>query len=646
MNSYNLGFNVNNQQLTNNNQIILGRFNPSNQSGVFTIGAKDASDIDNVEKVKNKLSNCFWKQIPESRRSFIASTFEIFMDLHNNKTLTENEIINDKINILNKYSKEYREKIEIEKNNSLNDEKEREMYNEIYSIFHLYEVLYLSENDNNNISELLARWLTDNFYNITANEDKIFKLNKPLNNEEDWKLLLKCILNINKYRIKALNLLQKYCFNNSLYNNKNSVFEKLIEIINSMPLVTDFSKYDEYKKTWIRWQSKVKIIFKESNYMVPSNVSFDFDIENYCHKIFGILSGNMESIISSCDSWKQIIVSLIYFHQPETKVSDIKTLFVHCKDTTNGTLLDSILSSLFKEDLNNCVTFCSKYDFWWLVTHISDLISYHYKFEGLKDYNCDLASWFKINYADSLGLQNDNWEIALGYVSTCPDDIKESLKTELINHIPLNSEDKVKKLILNCKKYNLKNVIIDIHKTLGMKEYKKGNYGEAIKHYMEIDDSYRISLICNELISQYIENGDLSQLHFIESLNQNSLYNSKINFLARYKQFQELYREKQYKKAGSLLIQLLTSEIAPKNFWYIILIDAVPLLENKQIIFNSSETYELMRCLEEITTSHRKNEYLATLNKKVKSEEELENLINVIRIALVRNLARTSALLI
>ncbi|OUM64741.1 hypothetical protein PIROE2DRAFT_34865, partial [Piromyces sp. E2] len=178
---------------------------------------------------------------------------------------------------------------------------------------------------------------------------------------------------------------------------------------------------------------------------------------------------------------------------------------------------------------------------------------------------------------------------------------------ELINHIPLNSEMKVKKLILNCKKYNLKNVIVDIHKTLGMKEYKKGNYGEAIKHYMEIDDSYRISSICNELILQYIEKGDLSQLNFIDSINQKSLYNTKINFLARYKQFHELYKEKQYKKAGSLLIQLLTSEIAPKTFWCIILIDAVPLLESEQIIFNSSDTYELMRCLEEITTSHRRN---------------------------------------
>ncbi|ORX63304.1 Nucleoporin, Nup85-like protein [Anaeromyces robustus] len=645
MNTYNLDFAVNNQQLSDNNQILLGRLNPSNQSGIFTIGARDPSDDNNVTKIKNKLSNCTWKQIPESRRSFIANTFEIFMDLHSNQALSENDITNDKINILNKYSKEYREKIEIEKQNNSIDENEKNMFNEMYAIFHLYEVLYLSENVNNNISELLARWLTDNFYTLSIDEEKLLKSDKPLNEKEDWDLLLKCILNINKYKIKAVTLFQKYCLNNSLFN-KNSVFEKLIEVINAMPNVIDYQKYDEYKKTWIRWQSKVKIIFKESNFMVPNNASFNFDIENYCHRIFGILAGDIESIINSCDSWKQIIVSIIYFNQPEIKVTDIKTLFSHCGSNTSYTLLDSILSSLFKEDLNKCITLCTKYDFWWLPTHLADMMSYHYKFEGLKDYDCDLASWIKINYADSLGLQNDNWEIALGYVSTCPDNIKESLKTELINHIPLNSDMKVKKLIANCKKYNLKNVITDIHKTLGMKEYSKGNYGEAIKHYMEINDAYRISLICNELISQYIEKGDLSQLNFIDTINQKSLYNTKINFLARYKQFHELYKDGQYNKAGSLLIQLLTSEIAPKTFWSIILIDAIPLLESEQIIFNSSDTYELMRCLEEITTSHRRNEYLAALNKKVKSEQELENLVDVIRMALVRNLARTSALLI
>eukprot|EP00833_Pecoramyces_ruminatium_P010673 jgi/Orpsp1_1/1184705/evm.model.c7180000090652.1 len=630
MNTYNL--NLTNQILANNNQILLGKFNPSNQSGVFTLGARDASDINNGEKIKNKLSNCTWKEIPESRRSFISSTFDIFMDLHNNQNLNKNDFSNDKTNILNKYSKEYREKLEIEKQDNPNED-DKKMFSEFYSIFHLYEVLYLSENINSNISELLSRWLTDNFYSLNFNDEKIIKSKEPLNEKDDWDLLLKCILNINKYRIKASTILQKYCLNNELFN-KSSVFEKLVEVINSMPNVIDYPKYDEYKKTWIRWQSKVKIIFKESNFMVPSNVTFNFDIENYCHKIFGILAGDIESIVTSCDSWKQTIVSIIYFNQPEIKVSDIKSLFSHCKDATSSSLLDSILISLFKEDLNSCVTLCTKYDFWWLATHLADMMTYHYKFEGLKDYDCDLASWFKINYADSLGLQNDNWEIALGYVSTCPDNIKESLKTELINHIPLNSEMKVKKLILNCKKYNLKNVIIDIHKTLGMKEYNKGNYGEAIKHYMEINDSYRISLICNDLISKYIEKGDLSQLNFIDSINQKTLYNNKINFLARYKQFHELYKEKQYNKAGNLLIQMLTSEIAPKNFWSIILVDAIPLLESEQIIFNSSDTYELMRCLEEITTSHRKNEYLAALNKKVKSEQELEELIDVIRIAL------------
>ncbi|KAG4084731.1 Nucleoporin, Nup85-like protein [Neocallimastix lanati (nom. inval.)] len=640
--SYNL--NLTNQNLNNNDQILLGKFSPSNQSAVFTIGARDAEDTNDKGKIKNKFSNCTWKVIPESRRSFITETFDIFMDLHNNQALIENNFTNDKISILNNYSKEYRKQIEIEKQNNKQNDNDKKMFNDFYCIIHLYEVLYLSENVNNNISELLSRWLTDNFYTLTSNDERILNSTKPLNEEEDWNLLLKCILNINKYRIKALTILQKYCLNNSLFN-KNSVFEKLVEVINSIPNINDFPKYEEYKNTWIRWQSKVKIIFKESNFMVPTNVNFNFDIENYFHKIFGILSGDIENIVSACDSWKQTIISIIYFNQPEIKISDIKSLFAHCKDDTKSTLLDSILTSLFEEDLNTCVTLCTKYDFWWLATHLADMMTYHYKFEGLKDYDCDLASWLKISYADSLGLQDDNWEIALGYISTCPDNIKESLKTELINHIPLNSEMKVKRLILSCKKYNLKNVIIDIHKTIGMREYNKGNYGEAIKHYMEINDSYRISLVCDKLISQYLEKGDLSQLDFINAIDQKTLYNSKINFLARYKEFHELYREKQYKKAGSLLIQLLTSEIAPKSFWSIILVDAIPLLESEQIIFNSSDTYELMRCLEEIT-SHRRREYLAALNKKVKSEQELDELINVIRIALVRNLARTTALMI
>jgi hypothetical protein len=77
------------------------------------------------------------------------------------------------------------------------------------------------------------------------------------------------------------------------------------------------------------------------------------------------------------------------------------------------------------------------------------------------------------------------------------------------------------------------------------------------------------------------------------------------------------------------------------------------------IVFNDTDTYELMRCLEELMLSHRKNEYLSymprlhrirtgssNLNELEMSEneeqlvKETEQQLDVVRLALSRNLAR------
>jgi len=58
-----------------------------------------------------------------------------------------------------------------------------------------------------------------------------------------------------------------------------------------------------------------------------------------------------------------------------------------------------------------------------------------------------------------------------------------------------------------------------------------------------------------------------------------------------------------YKAASALLVRALVTQVAPKRFWRALLLDAVPLLEAPELYFNVDETYELMRCLEDLLAS-------------------------------------------
>lgn len=44
-----------------------------------------------------------------------------------------------------------------------------------------------------------------------------------------------------------------------------------------------------------------------------------------------------------------------------------------------------------------------------------------------------------------------------------------------------------------------------------------------------------------------------------------------------------MYGDKRFGDAASLLLSLMTSQIAPRSFWMTLLTDALPLLEQKQV---------------------------------------------------------------
>ncbi|MEQ2203007.1 hypothetical protein XENOCAPTIV_022499 [Xenoophorus captivus] len=58
-----------------------------------------------------------------------------------------------------------------------------------------------------------------------------------------------------------------------------------------------------------------------------------------------------------------------------------------------------------------------------------------------------------------------------------------------------------------------------------------------------------------------------------------------------------------FNEAAKLLLSLMTAKIAPQSFWMTLLTDALPLLEQTEVIFSADQTNELMYCLEELTSS-------------------------------------------
>lgn len=60
-----------------------------------------------------------------------------------------------------------------------------------------------------------------------------------------------------------------------------------------------------------------------------------------------------------------------------------------------------------------------------------------------------------------------------------------------------------------------------------------------------------------------------------------SRFGSRLAFLARYRDMHAFYAQGDKERAAAVLVHLLATELAPKTWWAILLVDAVPLLEGQ-----------------------------------------------------------------
>jgi len=73
--------------------------------------------------------------------------------------------------------------------------------------------------------------------------------------------------------------------------------------------------------------------------------------------------------------------------------------------------------------------------------------------------------------------------------------------------------------------------------------------------------------------------GKLTSADVIQNVAKYAELSDKLDFLKRYIEFHELYESGRFAVAGKLLVQILTVNPAPKNFWPTVLVDVIPLLE-------------------------------------------------------------------
>ncbi|XP_072043820.1 nuclear pore complex protein Nup85-like [Amphiura filiformis] len=433
----------------------------------------------------------------------------------------------------------------------------------------------------------------------------------------------------------------------SLHPNRkqdtHNAYSQMDELLRRMPVFSAFSRQSlaEFELKWRHWQEQCKQSLEDRDFM-----SYP-ELETICK----ILSGDQEILLDLGElvgSWYQMMVTRLLYSNPTVKALDLQYHARTCMDSFSGpttrlTALDSILLAAMEFDIYQVIKESSNnLSIWWFVAHLADLLHHCGQLDSHQlNYGSNLREFLILEYSSTLMSHDSMWQIVADYLDHCPQFGRHYLEL-YIERIPLQSERKAYKVLRLCEDRDMQEQIRSICKVLGMRALQDGRLGTALSWCIRSKDAAFATFLSDKFLKEYSVRGGFSNLDLIDNLGAAMLLSDRLTFLGKYREFHRLYQAGEMIVAADLILSLLTAKLAPRSFWLTLLADTLPLLELKEVIFTTQQTYELLHCLEELKQWRNTEEYKETEEKqKSKGQMEVEKeKLELLQLGLARNLAR------
>ncbi|XP_040845625.1 nuclear pore complex protein Nup85 isoform X2 [Ochotona curzoniae] len=393
----------------------------------------------------------------------------------------------------------------------------------------------------------------------------------------------------------------------------------------------------ELELKWQHWHEECERHLQDGTFASSPH------LESLCKIMLGDEAALLEQK-ELLSNWYHFLVTRLLYSNPTVKPIELhfyaqSSLDLFLGGESSPEPLDNILMAAFEFDIHQVIKECSiAFSNWWFVAHLTDLLDHCQLLQSHNLYfGSNMREFLLLEYASGLFAHHSLWQLGVDYFDHCPELGRVSLELH-IERIPLNTEQKALKVLRVCEQRQMTEQVRSICKILAMKAVRNNRLGSALSWSIRAKDAAFATLVSDRFLRDYCERGCFSDLDLIDNLGPAMMLSDRLTFLGKYREFHRLYGEKRFMEAASLLLSLMTSQIAPRSFWMTLLTDALPLLEQKQVIFSAEQTYELMRCLEDLTLGRPA---CGEPDAQRLEDDDIETTkVEMLRLALARNLAR------
>ncbi|XP_020491936.1 nuclear pore complex protein Nup85 [Labrus bergylta] len=498
-------------------------------------------------------------------------------------------------------------------------------------IWNLCEVLFIDAAPAGSLLLHLLDWVRLHKADVDEKAREVLQSESPAEHRDYWDVVVSYVL---QGRLEeARQMLVKQA---TLHPAARNMFKLMDTLLSKMPFYNPggTQTLTEFDVKWRHWHEEVDRCLQDNSF--ASNPHLEL--------ICKILVGDEDTLLEHkglLSTWYHFLVTRLLFCHPTVKPTELHFYAQSCMTMfldMSPEPLDSILLAAFEFDIHQVIKDCSiALNNWWFVAHLTDLLD-HCKL--LQSHNLhfgsNLREFLLLEYASGLFTHHSLWQLAVDYFDHCPEFGRVYLELQ-IERVPLETERKALKVLRICEQRQMSEQVRSICKIMAMRALRNNRLGSALSWSIRAKDAAFATLISEKFLQDYCAKGTFSDLDLIDNLGPSMLLSDRLTFLGKYREFHKLYGEKHFSEAAKLLLSLMTAKIAPRSFWMTLLTDALPLLEQKEVIFSADQTYELMFCLEELTSSL--NTAAVDADRPMQDEDIEVTKVELLRLALARNLS-------
>ncbi|XP_064393229.1 nuclear pore complex protein Nup85-like [Halichondria panicea] len=509
------------------------------------------------------------------------------------------------------------------------------LYSLLELVWHLCEVLFIEVLPVGCLVQQLIEWVR---WHSGGTEDELMSsiLTSPSPGDHDdyWHALYRLVL---KGRLsEARDLLSHHPITHLM----PQVHASMDELLRKAPMILSTGSYSraELQRRWNEWRGEV----------VRRRGAGEFTAHAELELLAAILSGDDEvfenyTVAGCCDHWYELMVAKLLYTLPLVTSTDYDLIYVAesalrmCSQTKRRGAVDDVIMAALRNDVMELIKLSSShFSSWWMVSHLSNLLNHRGLLVASKlEYGSQLSEFFLLEYASSLASHTSLWQVAMGYLSECPQQGRAYMEA-YIERVPVDSERKVVKVLRVCEKYQLKEKAQSVCRVQAMRAYQNGRLGVALSWCIRGKDSSFAAFLAEKYMDNYKIEGEFMDLDLLDHLGDAMLLNERLMFLAKYREYHQLYESGKFVSAGKLLVTLLLSNTVPTRFWTTLLTDALLLMEyDDEIVFGSEQTYALSHLVQQLTLSSDKSSQSDPIPKPVTTET-----FSLLNLALSRNLSR------